>query len=131
MSKKVALVEPDAVTVDRLAREIAANLTANIENFYPNLANERFLFNVRAWTRCEVNRWFRQPKADAPDIDARLRASGAHRRHIKRLRILAGTVEVGDPLDPILAIMDASDRQAALDYRAGGPVIEGDASDAK
>lgn len=118
----------DAITLDRIAREIAANLAEDIEAHYPHLAGERFLFNVKAWTRSEVNRWFR-PQPDLPDLDARLRASGAHRRHIKRLRTLAGTVQPGDPLDPILAVMDASDEQQRLDYRAGGPVIDGEGSD--
>jgi hypothetical protein len=114
----------DAVTLDRVAREIAANIAARIDEFHPGAMNERGLFNVRCWTRNEVNRWFGQPERNAPDMDARLRASGAHRRQIKRLRTLAGTVEPGDPIGPILAAMDASDEQARLDYRAGGPVIE-------
>ena len=116
----------DAVTLDRVAREVAANLAATIEQFYPGLMNERELFNVKCWTRGEVNRWFKPADTGPQDMDARLRASGAHRRHVKRLRTLAGTVSPGDPIEPILATMDASERQAALDYRAGGPVIEGD-----
>lgn len=48
------------------------------------------------------------------------------RRHLKGLRNLAGTVAPGDPIEPIVATMDDLARQAQLDYRAGGPVIEGD-----
>jgi hypothetical protein len=118
----------DAVTLDRVAREIAANIAASIEAFYPDALNERGLFNVKCWARNEVNRWFKPADAGPQDMDARLRASGAHRRHIKRLRTLAGTVEVGDALEPVIAIMDASAEQAQLDYRAGGPIIEGDAA---
>jgi hypothetical protein len=118
----------DAVNLDRVAREIAANIAARIDEFYPGALNERGLFNVRCWARNEVNRWFGQTERNAPDMDARLRASGAHRRHIKRLRTLAGTVEPGDPIEPIFAAMDASDEQARLDYRAGGPVIEGESA---
>lgn len=116
----------DTVTLDRIAREIAANLADRIDEFYPGALTDRALFNVKAWARNEVNRWFGTPERGAPDMDARLRASGAHRRHIKRLWTLAGTVSPGDALDPILAVMDASDEQARLDYRAGGPVIDGD-----
>ena len=110
--------------LDRVACEIGANLAATIDQFYPGALNERGLFNVRAWARSEVHRWFEAPRSGDPDLDARLRASGAHRRHIKRLRTLAGTVHPGDPIDPILAVMDRSEEQARLDYRAGGPVIE-------
>jgi hypothetical protein len=118
----------DVVTLDRIAREIAANIAASIDEFYPGALNERALFNVKAWARGEVTRWFGPPERGAPDMDSRLRASGAHRRHIKRLRTLAGTVQPGDAIEPILEVMDASDAQARLDYRAGGPVIEGDPS---
>jgi hypothetical protein len=118
----------DVVTLDRIAREIAANVAAEIDRFYPGALTDRALFNVKAWTRGEVNRWFGPPERGAPDMDSRLRSSGAHRRHLKRLQTLAGTVHPGDALDPILAVVDASGEQARLDYRAGGPVIEGDAA---
>lgn len=116
----------DAVTLDRIAREIASNVASRIDEFYPGALNDRALFNVKAWARAEVHRWFGPPDCNAPDMDARLRASGAHRRHIKRLRTLAGVVQPGDAMEPVLGAMDASSQQAALDYRAGGPVIEGD-----
>ena len=123
-----ALPQPiDAVTLDRIAREIAANIAADIETHYPGTLTDRGLFNVKAWARYEVHRWFGPPERGAPDMDSRLRASGAHRRHMKRMRTLAGTVSPGDAIEPVLAAMDASDEQARLDYRAGGPVIEGDA----
>jgi hypothetical protein len=115
----------DAVTLDRIAREIAANLADRIDQFYPGALTERALLNVRAWTRNEVVRWFGVPEQGAPDMDSQLRASGAHRRHIKRLRTIAGTVQPGDAIEPILEVMDASDEQAHRDFRAGGPVIEG------
>jgi len=131
MSKKTAIAIPappapiDAVTLDRIAREIGANIAADIDRFYPGALSERGLFNVKAWARGEVLRWFGAPERSAPDMDARLRSSGAHRRHLSRLQTIAGKVSPGDALDPILAAMDASDEQARLDYRAGGPVIEG------
>ena len=115
----------DAATLSRVALEIAANIADRIDEFYPGGLTERGLFNVRAWARNEVMRWIGTPEPGAPSMDARLRASGAHRRHMKRLRTLAGTVEPGDDVDPVLAAMDASGEQARLDYRAGGPVIEG------
>lgn len=116
----------DAVTLDRIAREIAANVAERIDEFYPGALTDRALFNVKAWARNEVTRWFGLPERGAPDMDSRLRASGAHRRHIKRLRTLSGTVHPGDAIEPILEVMNASDEQARLDYRAGGPVIEGE-----
>ena len=116
----------DAVTLDRIAREIAANIADEIDTHYPGALNDRGLFNVTCWARYEVNRWFKPPKPSDPSMDERLRSSGAHRRHIKRLRTLAGSVSPGDPVEPIFATMNASQEQARLDYRAGGPVIEGD-----
>lgn len=118
----------DAVTLDRIAREIAANLAERINEHYPDALTDRALFNVKAWARNEVTRWFGPPKRGAQDMDSRLRASGAHRRHCKRLRTLTGTVQPGDALEPILEVMDASAKQALLDYRAGGPVIEGESN---
>lgn len=121
-----AVQHPDTATLDRIALEVAANVAARIDEFYPGALTDRALFNVKAWARAEVHRWFGPPERGAPDMDARLRASAAHRRHIKRLRTIAGTVQPGDAVEPVLAAMDASGRQAALDYRAGGPVVEGD-----
>jgi len=111
-------VQLDAATLDRIAREIGANIAADIERHYPGAMTER--------ARGEVHRWFGPPECGAPDMDARLRASGAHRRHLSKLQTLAGTVEPGDAIEPIIEAMDDSRDQAALDYRAGGPVIEGE-----
>lgn len=124
-------------TLDRIAREIGAQMASRIEEFYPQAVDtcgERMLFNVKAWARGEVHRWFGRPDPSVASatMDDRLRAAAAHRRHIKRLRNLAGTAQPGDPidpLDPLLSAMDASSEQARLDYRAGGPVIEGDQND--
>ena len=118
----------DADAFDRVAREIAGNIAASIDQFYPGALPDRGLFNVKCWARGEVHRWFGKPDAvaAATSLDQRLRASAAHRRHIKRLRTIGGTVKPGDPIEPALAAMDASQRQASVEYRAGGPVIEGD-----
>src|SRR6185437_6260500 len=64
-------VQLDAATLDRIAREIGANIAADIERHYPGAMTER--------ARGEVHRWFGPPECGAPDMDARLRASGAHR----------------------------------------------------
>ena len=122
----------DGEFLDRIAREIGAQMAAQIEEFYPaavDCCGERMLFNVKAWARGEVLRWFGKPDASSAGVtmDARLRASAAHRRHSKRLRTIAGTVSPGDAVEPILSAMDASAAQARLDYRAGGFVIEDDA----
>ena len=88
----------DAVTLDRVAREIAANVAAKMDRFYPGALTDRGLFNVKAWARAEVHRWFAPPEPGAPDMDRRLRASGAHRRHLKGLQTLAATVQPGDAI---------------------------------
>lgn len=130
MSNDKALAALDDATLDRIAREIGAQLAARIEEFYPaavDACGERMLLNVKAWARNEVCRWFGKPDYVARNttLDARLRAAAAHRRHIKRLRTIAGIVEPGDGIESVMAAMDASAEQARLDYRAGGPVIEG------
>ena len=117
----------DKAMLDRIAREIGANVAADIERFYPGVMTDRALFNVKAWARCEVLRWFGKPERAGLNMDARLRSSAAHRRHMRRMQSIAGTVQPGDAVEPILAAMDASAEQARLDYRAGGPVNEGGA----
>jgi hypothetical protein len=118
----------DAEMLVRIAREIGASIAADIDQFYPGALTERGLFNVRAWARGEVHKWFGKPDvvAASTTLDQRLRASAAHRRHLKRMRSIAGTVSPGDAIEPIMAAMDASREQARLDYLGGGPVIEGD-----
>jgi len=130
LPQTTAVAIHDDDTLDRIACEIGAQMAAQIEKFYPaavDACGERMLFNVKAWARGEVLRWFGKPDhaAASATMDARLRAAAAHRRHIKRLQTLAGAVQPGDAVDPIMAAMNASARQAQLDYRAGGPVIEG------
>ena len=116
----------DKALLDRIAREIAANVAARIDQFYPGAMTDRALFNVKCWTRGQVNYWFGPPEPMAPDMDRRLRASAAHRRQMNAYKNLHGIFEPGVDIEAIMAAMDKIDEAAVLDYRAGGPVIEGD-----
>ncbi len=116
--------------LNRIAREIALNVVWHVESMYPDAttAAPGLVRSLRGCVHNEVTKWFGHPDPAVAliGLDGRLRASAAHRRHMQRMRKINGTIEVGDPIDPILAAMDASAEQARLDYRAGGPVIEGD-----
>ena len=120
--------------LDRIAREIALNVIEHVESMYPKavVAAPGLMRSLNGCVRNEVTRWFGTPDAAVlgTPLDNRLRASAAHRRHMKRLRRINGTVSPGDAIEPLLAAHADSARQAGLEYRAGGPVIEGDADDA-